>query len=198
LQVLKIGVYVRDNLLWSNFDVISADLSCRTYLVYHHGLFAQGVRKLLEEQCGVKVVGTESDVAKALKAVRSLQPDVIIIEECTGKFQPMRLGAFLHSAVAGRVVTLSLDHMFATVYQRNRIPVTILGDLVNAVRGAPTPSLPTLDMDGQRGTAAASIQPETVVARVPGARTKAPKRLTRRGDKVGVDGGKSPPKSRAR
>ena len=109
--------------------MISTDPPCRTYIVYHNGLFAQGVRSVLEERCAVKVVGMESDVAKALKAVRSLQPEVIIVEECTGAHQPMRLGAFLHSAAAGRVVTLSLDHTFATVYQRNRIPATDLGEL---------------------------------------------------------------------
>jgi hypothetical protein len=60
---------------------------------------------------------------------------VIIVEECTGAHQRMRLGALLHSAAAGRVVTLSLDHAFATVYQRNRIPATNLGELVRVVKG---------------------------------------------------------------
>jgi chemotaxis response regulator CheB len=125
--------------------VISADLPCRIYIVYHHGLFAQGVRSVLEERCAVKVVGMESDVTKALKAVRSLEPEVIIVEECTGAHQPMRLGAFLHSAAAGRVVTLSLDHTFATVYQRNRIPVTELGDLLKAIQGVAKQQIPGPD-----------------------------------------------------
>jgi chemotaxis response regulator CheB len=139
--------------------VISSDLPCRIYIVYHNGLFAQGVRCVLEEQRVVEVVGMESDVAKALKAVRSLQPEVIIVEECTGKHQPMRLGAFLHSATAGRVVTLSLDHKFATVYQRNRIPVTDLGDLVKAIQGVAKQQIPGPDphhlkvaMDGLFGS----------------------------------------------
>jgi chemotaxis response regulator CheB len=125
--------------------MISSDLPCRIYIVYHNGLFAQGVRCVLEEQRVVEVVGMESDVAKALKAVRSLQPEVIIVEECTGAHQPMRLGAFLHSAAAGRVVTLSLDHKFATVYQRNRIPVTDLGDLVKAIQGVAKQQIPGPD-----------------------------------------------------
>jgi hypothetical protein len=139
----------------------------------------------------------ESDVAKALKAVRSLQPEVIIVEECTGKHQPMRLGAFLHSATAGRVVTLSLDHTFATVYQRNHIPVTDLGDLVKAIQGGFTPP-PTLGADQQPEKAATLTQPEIVVARAQGARTRAPKRRTRRGDGAGVEVEKRQAKSRVR
>jgi DNA-binding NarL/FixJ family response regulator len=106
---------------------------CRTYIVYQHGLFAQGVRSILEDRRTVQIVGMESDVAKALKAVRSLQPEVVIVEEPTRKHQPMRLGAFLHSAGAGRVVTLSLDHGFATVYDRRRVAATDPVDLVKAI-----------------------------------------------------------------
>lgn len=115
---------------------MSAATPCRIYIVYHHGLFAQGVRSVLETRRAAEIVGMESDVAKALKAMQSLQPDVIIVEECTGKYQRMRLGALLHSAVAGRVVTLSLDHGFATVYQRHRVAATDPTDLVEAIRGS--------------------------------------------------------------
>jgi DNA-binding NarL/FixJ family response regulator len=108
---------------------------CRTYIVYHHGLFAQGVRSVLEAQRAVQVVGMESDVGKALKAVQSLQPEVIIVEESTGRHQSMRLGAFLNGAVGGRVVTLSLDQNAATVYQRNRMTATDPTDLVKAIQG---------------------------------------------------------------
>jgi hypothetical protein len=116
--------------------------ACRTYIVYHHGLFAQGMRSVLEAQRAVQIVGMESDVGKALKAVQSLQPEVIIVEEATGKHQPMHLGAFLNGATGGRVVTLSLDHAAATVYQRNRIAATDPADLVRAIQGGGKPHLP--------------------------------------------------------
>ena len=131
---------------------------CRTYIVYHHGLFAQGVRSVLETRRAVEIVGMESDVAKALKAVQSLQPEVIIVEECTGKHQPMRLGAFLHGATGGRVVTLSLDHDSATVYQRNRMAATDPADLVKAIQGIGTPHIPGPDQPGPK--ASMLFQPE--------------------------------------
>jgi len=51
----------------------------------------------------------------------------------------MCLGAFLNCAIGGRVVTLSLDHSFATVYDRRRVAATDPTDLVEAIRG-PRPS----------------------------------------------------------
>ena len=125
--------------------MISADSPCRTYIVYRHGLFAQGVRSILEERHTVKIVGMESDVARALKAVRSLQPEVVIVERSAQNRQHMRLGAFLHSASAGRVVTLSLDHGFATVYDRRRVTATGPADLVKAIQGVGKPHIPRPD-----------------------------------------------------
>jgi hypothetical protein len=176
--------------------MIGADLPCRTFIVYHHGLFAQGLRSILEDRSAVKIVGMECDVAKALKAVRALQPEVIIVEECTGKHQPMRLGAFLHSAGAGRVVTLSLDHGFATVYQRTRVPATDLGLLTKAIQGGSTPP-PAPDSDRQRGAAASSAQHEVAVTHERQAGAQVSKRLTRGGDRAGVEDKKTPTKRRA-
>jgi chemotaxis response regulator CheB len=109
---------------------------CRAYIVYHHGLFAQGVRSVLQKRRTVQVVGMESDVMKAVKAVRSLHPDVIIVEEPTEKAQSVQLGPFLEFAAAGRVVTLNLTHQYATVYDRHRVAATDPTDLVKAMRGA--------------------------------------------------------------
>jgi DNA-binding NarL/FixJ family response regulator len=139
--------------------MMTAASPCRTYIVYHHGLFAQGVRSVLREHRGVKIVGMESDVAKALDAVQVLQPEVVIVEECTGKHQPMRLGAFLHGATGGRVVTLSLDHDSATVYQRNCIVATDPADLVKAIQGVGKQILPGPDQPGPK--ASMFVQPES-------------------------------------
>lgn len=148
--------YIRE---WGLFAMTPGASPCRTYIVYHHGLFAQGVRSILEDRRSVQIVGMERDVAKALKAVRSLQPEVVIVEESTGKHQPMRLGAFLHSAGAGRVVTLSLDHDFATVYDRRRVAATDPADLVKAIQGVGKQHTPGPDQPHPK--ASMLFQPES-------------------------------------
>jgi len=139
--------------------MMAAVSPCRTYIVYHHGLFAQGVRSVLETRRAVQIVGMESDVPKALKAVQSLQPEVIIVEESTGKHQRMRLGAFLNGSTGGRVVTLSLDHDFAMVYDRHRVEANDPADLVRAIQGVGKRHIPGPDQPHPK--ASMLFQPES-------------------------------------
>ena len=110
-------------------------VKCRIYIVFHHALFAQGIRSLLRGQRAMQVVGMESDPAKALEAVGSLRPEVVIVEESDAGAQSPNLAAILQRHPAGRVVALDLDHNFATVYDRHRVMTTQPADLVKAIRG---------------------------------------------------------------
>jgi hypothetical protein len=109
----------------------------RIFIVFHHALFAQGIRSLLRGRRAIQVIGMESDPAKALEAVGSLRPEVIIVEESDAGIQSPTLGAILQRHPAGRVVALDLDHNFATVYDRHQVVTTQPADLVRAIRGFP-------------------------------------------------------------
>jgi len=111
--------------------------TCRIYIVFHHALFAQGIRSLLRGRRAMQVVGMESDPAKALEAVGTLQPEVVIVEESDAGIQSPTLTAILDRHPTGRVVALDLDHNFATVYDRHRVVTTQPTDLVRAIRGSP-------------------------------------------------------------
>ena len=110
---------------------------CRIYIVFHHALFAQGIRSLLRGRRAMQVIGMESDTTKALEAVGSLRPEVIIVEESDAGIQSPALAAILQRHPAGRVVALDLDHNFATVYDRHRVLTTQPADLVRAIRDFP-------------------------------------------------------------
>lgn len=113
----------------------SRQVTCRIYIVYHHALFAQGIRSLLRGRPAMRVIGMQSDVAKAVEAVSALRPEVIIVEESDAAVQSPTLGAILERHPTGRVVTLDLDHNFATVYDRHRVITTQPAHLVKAIRG---------------------------------------------------------------
>jgi DNA-binding NarL/FixJ family response regulator len=139
--------------------MISADSPSRTYIVYRHGLFAQGVRSILEARRTVKIVGMVDDAEKALKAIRALRPDVVIMEEPAGTGEKVCVEPFLTGATAGRVVTLSLDHGFATVYDRRRVTATGPADLVKAIRGVGKSKTPGPDRTHRK--ASLLFQPES-------------------------------------
>jgi DNA-binding NarL/FixJ family response regulator len=106
---------------------------CRIYIVYRNALFAQGVRSLLAQESGVQIVGMERDMALAINAVRSLQPEVILIEE---PIHSEIRWPFLEVASTSRIVTFSLHHAFATVYDHYRTGAADTEALVKAIRGA--------------------------------------------------------------
>lgn len=111
--------------------------ACRTYIIYHSGLFAEGMRSMLVgNKRSVQIIGVERDAPRALKAVASLKPDVIIAEESPENTRAERLESLLRGAGAGRVVRLSLEHAHATVYERHQVPSTGPADLIKAIRGA--------------------------------------------------------------
>ena len=109
----------------------------RIFIVFHHALFAQGIRSLLRGRRAIQVIGMESDPAKALEAVGSLRPEVTIVEESDAGIQSPTLAAILQRHPAGRAVALDLDHNFATVYDRHHVVTAQPADLFRAIRGFP-------------------------------------------------------------
>jgi DNA-binding NarL/FixJ family response regulator len=124
---------------------------CRTYIVYRNGLFAQGVRSILEHESGVQIVGMENDLTRATTALRALQPEVILVEEDMGCEITW---PFLEAATDSRIVTFSLHHAYATVYDPRRIAAGAPADLVKAIQGVPAlEELPDARTDSREATA---------------------------------------------
>ena len=111
----------------------SADRPCRIFIVYSGGLFAEGIRSLLEELHVAEIVGMERDARKTLRTVRHLKPDVVIVEETAGKEWSPVIGTLLRQGIVARVVLLSLNHHNANIYHNCRIPATSSANLVKAI-----------------------------------------------------------------
>ena len=77
----------------------------KLFILFHHALFGQGIRSLLRGRRSIQIVGMGKDEAAALREMKSSRPEVILVKECRGKHQPMRLDAFLNDSGGGRVVS---------------------------------------------------------------------------------------------
>ena len=108
----------------------------RVYIVSQTSLFAQGIRSLLGAEPSVEILGVESDPARAVESARSLQPDVIIVEDPAEQGQWERLGPFIRQATAGRILALNLNHEYVTVYDHQRVEARGPADLLEAIRGS--------------------------------------------------------------
>ena len=60
-----------DSRKFQNINIVIAD---------DHPIFRDGLRRLLEAESGLKVIGEACDGAEAVKMVRELKPDILLLD----------------------------------------------------------------------------------------------------------------------
>jgi DNA-binding NarL/FixJ family response regulator len=103
-----------------------ADKPIKAFVIYRHPVFALGVRDFLSATRAIQIVGMEPEAAGVIEAARVQSPEVVILEE-----------PVLEIRSARRVVTMSLGHTVASVYEARRFPVAQPSAMVAAIRGKP-------------------------------------------------------------
>src|SRR5258708_4033006 len=56
----------------------------RVFIVDDHAMFREGLRQLIERESGLTVCGDAPDAAKALRGIRAMKPDVVIVDISLG------------------------------------------------------------------------------------------------------------------
>lgn len=64
-------------------EFVFADGKIRCLLVHDHVLFRQGMRRLLEDEVDIEVVGEAGNAAECLRKVYELRPDVLVVDAGT-------------------------------------------------------------------------------------------------------------------
>ncbi len=72
-------------------------MSTKVYLVEDHPLFRQGLRQTVESQPSFKVVGEAADGESALNEIRSLHPDIAIVDIELPRLDGLELARALRS-----------------------------------------------------------------------------------------------------
>jgi DNA-binding NarL/FixJ family response regulator len=105
----------------------------RVYLVWISPLFHESVRLLLNHP-QIELVGSGSEFERAQGEIRSLQPDMIIVEEGDDKLAPAELLRILEASPGEKhVARLSLQDNELTVYHRHQRTVAQVEDLLNLI-----------------------------------------------------------------
>lgn len=105
----------------------------RVLILCEPGLFAQGLRSLLESDGGLEIVGVIDDVTRAADAIRDTQPLVLLVQE--DKFPPCLGPApnVLPLAQIARLVTLCPNENKIRIYRVEEHPLTAPKDLIDAL-----------------------------------------------------------------
>ena len=106
----------------------------RTFVFCRHSLFAQALKALLDNQEGIDLVGIETDESRARESIRTLKPDVVVVE--TGEEGvPMDslLSYVVRESPESRIVGLSQGQNEIDIYYGHQRRVTQAEDLLKAI-----------------------------------------------------------------
>lgn len=99
-----------------------------------HPLFMEGVASLLYSETGLDLLGRESDVDRAIEQIRTLHPDVIIVDagdtRCAASSIVLRI---LQENCTAKVIGLNLNDNTLCVYHEEQRTVRGVADLMHAL-----------------------------------------------------------------
>jgi DNA-binding NarL/FixJ family response regulator len=99
----------------------------RVCIVYEHSLFAHGIKKLLERDKALRMVGLVERPLLSVRGLKRLNPDVVVVEDNGGM-------AILESLEGVMGVAVSLKGDAATIFTGFPIRVSRPEELVRAIR----------------------------------------------------------------
>lgn len=105
------------------------------FILYSHALFARGVEKMLESKRGLQVVGMEADREKAIHAIGSLQPDVVILDSDERGLESLAVAReIMERSPHTRVIALTVRDNRMHLYQTKESVASDVQDLLRAIR----------------------------------------------------------------
>lgn len=116
--------------------------SKRIFMLSSQPLFSQGVASLLHAREGLEIVGQEADPIKAIAWIRSLKPDVVVIDSKDLASAPFSIVACLLKEDEGiRIIALNLENQTIRVYQGEQRHASNVDDLIAAIEECPDPRM---------------------------------------------------------
>jgi DNA-binding NarL/FixJ family response regulator len=105
-------------------------------LLIGHGLFCEGLARLLAEQSAVHIVGAASSWDEARTVMARETPDVLIVDHAAPELRGADLAPLLEAeSPASKVIYLTLAENKMIVHNRQQVADVTLPDLLRAIQG---------------------------------------------------------------
>jgi DNA-binding NarL/FixJ family response regulator len=105
------------------------------FIISNHLMFSRGLESLLAKDVELRVIGQETDVEQALKQIKQLQPDVVIIYEDPQRGIPASIIFEIFTLnPGGKVISLNLQNNIFYVYQAVQQIAREPEDLLKAIK----------------------------------------------------------------
>jgi DNA-binding NarL/FixJ family response regulator len=113
------------------------------FIISNHLLFSRGLESLLGQDAELKVIGQETDVEQAIKQIKELRPDVVIIYGDDERSIPASTIIEILKVRSGtKVISLNLQNNIFYVYQASQRITHDPEDLLKAIKMVPLPDIP--------------------------------------------------------
>ena len=106
----------------------------RVFILSRHTLFCDGIVALLSQEAGFDVVGQDTELSSAVESIKSLSPDVVIIN-CDDPEPDLSqvVASLLQNRLGVRIIGLSLEDNKISIYRGEDKQVHQLEDLLKAI-----------------------------------------------------------------
>lgn len=113
----------------------------RIFIISNYPMFGRGLESLLRQDNGLEVMGQETNLDRAVERIKNLQPDIVIVDNSGPEQQglPAAVLQILDENSGTKVVGLSLQGNYLSIYQSTRRIITSVEDLVNVIDGNSIP-----------------------------------------------------------
>lgn len=110
------------------------------FIISNHIMFSYGLESLLKQEPGLRLMGQETDAAKAIKRIEEIRPDVVIIytDEALDSSSLIIMN-ILKVHPKAKVIGLNVQNNIFYVYQASEWTVTRWDDLIKAIRDQDIP-----------------------------------------------------------
>jgi TorA maturation chaperone TorD len=110
----------------------------RVFLLASHPLFGQGVESLLRQETGLEIVGCDTDVDQAVKRIKELRPDVVIVDSDDPAVDlTPGVMCILRERSGAKVIGLNLRDNTICIYRGEQRVIKEVEDLVKAISHNP-------------------------------------------------------------
>jgi len=106
----------------------------RVFILSRHTLFCDGIIALLSQESGFDVVGQDAQLSSAVDSIKSLRPDVVIIN-CDDPEPDLSQAvvSLLQNSLGVRIIGLSLEDNKISIYRGEDKQVKQVEDLLEAI-----------------------------------------------------------------
>lgn len=108
----------------------------RVFLLSCHLLFGRGVESLLRRERGLEIVGCETDVDQAVKRIKELRPDVVIVDSSDPAVDlTPGVMCILRERAGAKIIGLNLKDNTLCIYRGEQRIARKVEDLLEAISG---------------------------------------------------------------